>query len=336
MPDYYQNAVCNSWDCALEAMDGGKMDRFDLTGVGMDAYVRALEPEVPNYWAYARRFVLADHFFSSVHGPSLPNHLFTLAAQAGGVISNGTPDNSATNCDGAPAGSVTVIAADGSRSQQNPCFDFLTLADRLDGAGIDWTYYIEGGEGVFSDLKHIRNDPNWRKHISTTAQFMMDLQTGNLPAMSWVVSPYDASEHPPESTCVGENWTVQTLNALMQGPGWSSTAAFVTFDDFGGFYDHVPPPQVDQAGLGPRVPLLIISPYAKKGYVSHTTYEFSSILKFVETRYNLYPLTARDAAASDMFDSFDFQQTPQSPLILQTRACPKPNTLVSGSDEEGW
>jgi len=118
----------------------------------------------------------------------------------------------------------------------------------------------------------------------------------------------------------------------MQGPAWSSTAVFITFDDFGGFYDHVPPPQVDQAGFGPRVPLLIISPYAKKGYVSHTTYEFSSILKFVETRYNLYPLTARDAAASDMFDSFDFQQTPQSPLILQTRACPKSNIPGSGPD----
>jgi len=334
MADSDQSALCNSWDCALEAMDGGKMDRFDLIGVGLDAYVRASEQEVPNYWAYARRFVLADHFFSSVHGPSLPNHLFTLAAQAGGVISNGAAKSSTTDCDGAPAGTVIVIATDGSRSQQSPCFDFLTLADRLDGAGIDWRYYIESGEGIFAFLKHIRHDPTWRKHISTTAQFMMDLQTGDLPAMSWVVSPYDASEHPPESTCVGENWAVQTLNTLMQGPAWSSAAVFITFDDFGGFYDHVPPPQVDQAGFGPRVPLLIISPYAKKGYVSHTTYEFSSIIKFVETRYNLYPLTARDAAASDMFDSFDFQQTPQSPLTLRTRTCPKSSIPGSGSDTE--
>jgi phospholipase C len=206
MADSYQNALCNTWDCALEAMDGGKMDRFDLTGFGLDAYVRASEQEVPNYWAYARRFVLADHFFSSVHGPSLPNHLFTLAAQAEGVISNGTVYISGTNCDGTPTGSVTVIAADGSRSQQSPCFDFITLADRLDGAGIDWTYYIDGGEGIFSFLKHIRNDPTWRQHIATTAQCMLDLRTGKLPPMSWVVSPYDASEHPPESTCVGENW----------------------------------------------------------------------------------------------------------------------------------
>jgi len=109
----------------------------------------------------------------------------------------------------------------------------------------------------------------------------------------------------------------------MQGPAWNSTAIFITYDDFGGFYDHAAPPQVDQFGLGPRVPLLIISPFAKISYVSHTVYEHSSILKFVETRYGLAPLTARDAGASDMLDSFDFNQTPQPPLILQTRECPQ-------------
>jgi phospholipase C len=108
----------------------------------------------------------------------------------------------------------------------------------------------------------------------------------------------------------------------MQGPAWNSTVVFVTYDDFGGFYDHVPPPQVDQFGMGPRVPLLIISPFAKRGYISHTLYEHSSMLKFVETLYHLPSLTARDAAASAMLDSFDFNRPPQPPLFLASHQCP--------------
>lgn len=112
------------------------------------------------------------------------------------------------------------------------------------------------------------------------------------------------------------------LNAVMQGPDWNSTAVFITSDDFGGFYDHVMPPQVDEFGLGPRVPLLIVSPYAKQGYVSHTVYDHTSILKFVETRYGLKALTSRDARAHAMLDSFNFSQPPQPPMLLTTRACP--------------
>jgi len=112
------------------------------------------------------------------------------------------------------------------------------------------------------------------------------------------------------------------MNTLMQGPVWNSTAVFIAWDDFGGFYDHVAPPVLDQLGLGPRVPLLIISPYAKAGYISHTVYEHSSILKFVEARYQFQPLALRDTVASDMQDSFDFTQSPQPPIILQPRNCP--------------
>ena len=140
--------------------------------------------------------------------------------------------------------------------------------------------------------------------------------------MSWLVVSADKSEHPPASVCVGENWTVQQLNAVMQGPDWKSTAVFLTWDDFGGFYDHVPPPQVDNFGFGPRVPLLIISPYAKVGFIAHTFYEFSSVLKFIEERFGLPPLTDRDSAANDMLDSFDFDQRSLPPLILEQRQCP--------------
>jgi phospholipase C len=108
----------------------------------------------------------------------------------------------------------------------------------------------------------------------------------------------------------------------MNGPDWNSTAVFLTWDDFGGFYDHVPPPSVDQFGLGPRVPLLIISPYSRRGYISHTNYEFSSFLAFVEKRFGLPALTKRDQAANNMLDSFDFDQRPLPPLILRSRTCP--------------
>jgi phospholipase C len=146
---------------------------------------------------------------------------------------------------------------------------------------------------------------------------------GKLRAVSWVLPPLGLGEHPPESVCQGENWTTQVINAIMQSPYWSSTAVFLMWDDYGGYYDHVPPPQVDRFGPGPRVPLLIISPYAKRGYVSHTVYEQSSMLKFVERRYQLGSLTARDAAASDMLDGFDFSQSPQDPMILSPRVCPE-------------
>ena len=139
--------------------------------------------------------------------------------------------------------------------------------------------------------------------------------------------PYTAvSEHPPASTCSGENWTVDTLNAIMQGPDWATTAVFITWDDFGGFYDPVAPMSPDYYGYGPRVPMLIISPYSNGGKVIHTVYEFSSVLKFVETRFNLSSLTLRDADSSDMTDSFNFTQTPLPALILSDR------TLSVGAD----
>jgi len=143
--------------------------------------------------------------------------------------------------------------------------------------------------------------------------------------VSWLVTGPE-SEHPVNSISYGENWTVTQVNAVMQGPDWSSTAIFITWDDYGGFYDHVAPPGLDQFGLGPRVPLLIISPYAKPGHISHTRYEFSSVLKFIEERWGLPTLTERDAEAYDTVDSFDFSQTPLPPLLLEQRTCP----LISG------
>ena len=321
LPEMDYANLCNSWDCALQAMDGGKMDSFDLINGGLSAYTQASSQEIPHYREYAQHFVLADRYFTSVHGPSLPNHLFTVAAQSGGVIDNVSVGRGGVACDGSPTGTVTVIDANGNRTEQSPCFDFMTLTDLLEAAGISWKYYIDG-DGIFAVIRHIRNSPMWAQNRASTAQFLQDAQSGQLPAVSWLITPYEGSEHPPNSTCAGDNQTAEFINLIMQGPAWNSTTIFVTYDDFGGFYDHVPPPQLDQDGLGPRVPLLIISPFAKPGYISHTLYEHSSMLKFIETRYHLSSLTARDAAANNMLDSFDFGQPPQPPLILQPHHCP--------------
>ncbi|MGB7846898.1 MAG: alkaline phosphatase family protein [Candidatus Acidiferrum sp.] len=331
MPDCYSGNLCNSWDCAMQAFDNGKMDKFDLyTGGTLDAYTQMTEQDIPNYWTYARRFTLADRYFSAVHGPSFPNHLFVVAAQCGGVMESVNNSVSGTDCAGQPSGTVAVMDDNGNVTQQSPCFDFQTLPDLLENAGISWKYYSEGGGGgVLSLIRHIVNTPLLKQRAADTSQFLSDAANGTLPAVSWVLPPEGAGEHPPESSCKGENWTVQVLNAVMQSPEWNSTAVFITWDDYGGLYDHVPPPQVDRLGLGPRAPLLIISPFAKRGYVSHTVYEQSSLLKFVERRYHLQPLTTRDIAASDMLDSFDFSQPPQPPLILAPRACPvEPAGLV--------
>src|SRR5208337_291348 len=134
----------------------------------------------------------------------------------------------------------------------------------------------------------------------------------------------------------GENWTVDRINSIMQGPDWNSTAIFLTWDDFGGFYDHAVPSQIDRFGLGPRVPLIIISPYAKAGTVVHTQYEFSSVLKFIESMLSLPSLGTRDATANDLLDAFDFTQNPLPPVVLNERTCPiAPPSSIFGERQVG-
>ena len=322
MPDLLSYDLGHSWGDAVRDIDGGKMDGFQSL-----AYIQATAAQIPNYFAYARNFVLADHMFSSLSGPTYPNRLYTVAAQSGGVISN--PSDYGAGCDAVSTSTVTVMDPQGNTTQQYPCFDFQTLPDRLQAVGLSWKYYApvsgEPGymESVLDAIRHIRLTSLWQQHVVTNQQFLTDVTSGNLAAVSWLVPPGPDDEHPQSSDiCVGENWTVQQINAIMQGPNWSSTAIFLTYDEFGGFYDHVPPPKVDEFGLGIRVPLIIISPYAKRGFVSHTVYEFSSVLAFIEKRFQLQPLTTRDSKANNMLDSFDFNQSPLPPLTLSTRVCP--------------
>jgi phospholipase C len=328
--------IGHSWVSAWEAMDGGKMDQFDLIADGTvngdyQAYTQLGPADIPNYFSYAHHFTLSDNTFSSMKGASFSNHLYMIASQSGGAIGLPSVPNKPGywGCDGQPGTTVQVLAEDGVISNQFPCFDFQTLGDSLNNANnVGWLSYApsEGEDGyiwsAFDAVNHVRNSAMWKQHVVPWAQFQTDAQNGTLPAVSWVVTSGKTSEHPPASSCLGENTTVGELNALMQGPDWATTAVFLTWDDFGGFYDHVPPPTIDQYGLGPRVPMIIISPYAKPGYISHTLYSFDSVMKFIEERFNLLPLTDRDANANDMLDSFNFNQPPLAPLVLKTRPCP--------------
>jgi phospholipase C len=336
-PDVLPRDISHSYQSAVLAIDGGAMDKFDLIpgankGGDLLAYTQYTEADIPNYFAYARTFALADEFFSSLTGPSFPNHLYTVGAQSGGAINN--PSQSPWGCDSAPANRVQVMDEDGTITPEYPCFDFRTLADALEDRGLSWKYYAPGkGESgyIWSALDaiyHIRFSDLWAQHVVPTSDFVQDAHNGTLPAMSWLVVGSGLSEHPPASVCVGENWTVDQINAVMQGPDWDSTAVFLTWDDFGGFYDHEPPPAVDNFGFGPRVPFLIISPWVKPGYIDHRVLEFSSVLKFVEKRFRLAPLTARDEQANDLTRAFDFDQAPLPPFILDTRDCGQAPTQI--------
>ncbi len=365
------NSVCydpgHYWQDAHAAVDGGKMDGFNLEANGTALmpdgsylpYTQMPPAGIPNYWSYAQHFTLADHMFASLEGPSMPNHLYTVAASSTGVFTKSgltlsvinvpydpsNPNSQDWGCDSDPDTFVEVMDSNGlitgepgGPAAQFPCLDptAQTIVDSLQSNNISWRYYAPGGSAVTGSadapggyqwnaldaVNHIRNGSLWTpNYIAPDTQFVTDAATGNLPAVSWVVTG-DGSEHPYNSTCFGENWTVQQIDAIMNGPDWATTAIFLTWDDYGGFYDHVPPQTVDRLGLGPRVPLIIISPYAKPGYISKTQYEFSSFLAFVEKRFGLSALTDRDATANDMEDSFDFRQTPLSPLLLTARTCP--------------
>ena len=322
----------HDWTNGHLAFDNGAMDDFDLVTECGAPYYTCLsqyhQSDVPNYFALAQHFAVSDNFFSSEMGPSFPNHLFTIAGQADNVTSNPTYSNSSGQwgCDDvlSDAGQTTTVQQvqpNGSMTNIGPCLDFPVLPDLLDPLGITWTQYYPGaGVGgahwnAFDAISHIRYGPDWAAHMKLDGGFVADAKAGNLPTVSWVVLGGKGSDHPAIGVdeCYGENGTISYVNAVMQGPEWASTAIFVTFDDWGGFYDHVPPPQDNLGDLltrGFRVPLVIISPWVKPGYISSQEGEFSSLLTTAEHILGIGNLGTRDATANDLLDSFDFTQTP--------------------------
>ncbi|MDP9301497.1 MAG: hypothetical protein M3P43_11490, partial [Actinomycetota bacterium] len=148
---------------------------------------------------------------------------------------------------------------------------------------------------------------------------IQDIKANVLPPVTWITPRFELSDHPEYNFCHGENWSTQVINAIMQSPMWKSTAIFLTWDDYGGFYDHVPPTQVDDFGFGIRVPMIVLSPYARQGVVSHELGEFSSVLRFIEDNWGLTQLTRRDRQATPLSSAFDFQQAPRPPDPLPLR-----------------
>jgi len=336
-PDRLPRDLGHEWEDTHLAMDGGKMDRFDLIAGGsvngdMLNMSQYRDVDIPNYWNYAEHFALADHTFASLAGPSFPNHLYTVAATSGGVFTN--PNALAWGCDAASTVTVGVMDPDGNTSRAFPCFEYQTVADRLEAAAVPWRYYAPGrGQAgyIWSALDaigHIRRTSLWADRVKSDAQFLADASNAALPGVSWVVPDFPVSDHPSRagfgtaSVCEGENWTVNHINAIMQGGNWPSTIIVLVWDDFGGFYDHVAPPGIDAYGLGPRVPMIVLSPYVKEGVVSHTVYEMSSVLQLIENRFKLKALTQRDVEANSMLDMFDFTQPPAPPYVLPLRDCP--------------
>jgi phospholipase C len=344
-PDVMFHDMDHSWWAARTGFDGGKMDHFDLLNSGnvngdYQAYTQMTQADIPNYWSLAKHFVLADRMFQTSNSASYSAHFYTIAAADESTITipflpNGNPAPY-WGCDAPPGTTLSQLDSQGAIWNVYPCFDPPTLADSMNNAGpppISWKFYApvfgQGGyqHSAFDYVKHIRDSSYWNTNVVPMSQFVTDALSGNLPQVSWIIAQTQ-TEHPPYGTCAGENWTVEQINAIMQGPidQWNSTVIFLTWDDFGGFYDHVPPPQVDQFGFGPRVPLIIISPYARAGKISHTVYEFSSVVKFIEENFGLPFLTQHDQQANDTSDSFDFSQKPLAPLPLTLRACPVAST----------
>ncbi len=333
-----QGELPHGWSDSVEGIDRGKMDGFYRYAPHYAAYVQFHRKDIPNYWLYAQNFVLADNFFSSMYGGSFPNHLYFAAADSDDISDNPSGDThkpARWGCDSTPG--TTAPTRDPSTGRYGhifPCVDIPTLPDELNAAGRTWRYYSATSTqygyiwSVLDAINHIRNGDQWDTNVLPVNNFADDVQT-QLADVTWITPPGDDSDHPgPKlNLCVGEGWSVQIINAIMNSPFWNSTAIFLVWDDFGGSYDHVPPPTVDYFGVGLRVPLLVISPYAKAGTVQHGLTEVTSLLRFSEKVFDLPPITQRDKKTNNLMDMFNFNQQPLAPLILTPRKCPKVQEL---------
>ncbi|MDX6547582.1 MAG: hypothetical protein QOG33_1132 [Gaiellales bacterium] len=348
-PDSLPNDIGHLPSSFAIAYDHGRMDGFDRETGAISARGAPLALsqmsrwQIPNYWAYARTYALGDNMFADWKGASFANNLYQIAAQAGrydpalggrtvynNPSSPSVPNLKVWGCDDPPDTVVKMVAADGSLTSRFPCFGFQSLPNVLSNHGVSWNFFssINGDfhHNALDALTPVRRNAVLWSMVKPTSAFVDEAQSGTLPAVSWVTS--NQNEHPPKSACAGENETVRLVNDVMSGRDWSSTAIFVVWDEWGGFYDHVKPPQIDRVSYGFRTPLLVISPFTKRGNsggggsIDHTLYSHVSLLKFIETNWVLPSLTPRDAASNTMMDLFNFVGTPRPALRLNTRTCP--------------
>jgi phospholipase C len=305
--------------------------------------------EVQPYFQMAEQYTFADRMFQTNQGPSFPAHQFiisgTSAPQVGSsqfVENNpqGIPNaGSNTGCASPAKETVNQIDPAGVETSIYPCFEHQTLTDLLEAANLTWRYYTPTAGSIWTGPNAIQHlcgpdapPPNatacvgteWSQNVvleppGQTAQVLTDIANGQLATVSWVIPQGMESDHPSSNDGSGPSWVASVVNAIGGSPYWSNTAILIAWDDWGGWYDHVAPPIVNSYEYGFRVPMIVVSPYAKPAYISHTTHDFGSILKFIEETFNLPSLGYADVPADDLVDCFNFSQTP---LTFKTIAAP--------------
>ncbi len=307
--------------------------------------------EIPNYWDYARHFLLQDHMFESAFSWSLPSHLYAVSAWS-------------ANCASAdPATCFSDLRRPGHEKAGSPPgrpFAWTDLTFLLHRAGVSWGYYVANGSSLRCNADPIGCTPEgpepgtpsiWNPlpnfvdvgqdgqlgNVQEVDSFYRAASSGTLPTVSWVIPDDTVSEHPPNSIGRGQAYVTSLVNAVMRSPDWSTSAIFLTWDDWGGFYDHVPPPKVDANGYGLRVPGLVISPWVRSGEIDHQTLSFDAYLKLIEDLYlggqRLDPATdgrpdprpdVRENASvlGNLLNDFDFSQRPLPPMVLPLHPAP--------------
>jgi phospholipase C len=341
---------------SIADVDGGAMDGFvgqaelgcTTTACTSDVMGYHTGSDIPNYWAYAKHFVLNDHMFASDHSWSLPSHM-TLVSGWSATCSRPAHPSSCVGTD-MPA----------NRTTANPRpFAWTDLTWLLHKHHVSWGYFLDHGAksgtapGVlkiwnplpgFTDVKQDQQEGN----VQPLGNFLYKARHDTLPAVSWIVPDGPDSEHPRALVSTGQAYVTRVINAVMRSRDWTSSAIFLAWDDWGGFYDNVVPPRVDALGYGIRVPAIVISPFARRGYLDHHTYSFDSYLKFIEDDFlggaRLNPKTdgrpdprpdLRDAMADSLRRDFNFVQQPRPPLLLNpcptTTLTPTPVTGCTGT-----
>jgi phospholipase C len=342
-------------------MDGADLIKPGCGGSGTNCWptnpqFKSVNPaDVQPYFQMAEQYTFADRMFQTNQGPSFPAHQFiisgTSAPSTGSdlfVAENAqgiTRPGNDTGCTAPVAEYVYQIDPAGNETKlQPPCTDHNTLLDLMDTANISWRYYTPSAGSLWTGPNAIQHicvpqttggvstctGPDWTgsrpKVVLDQTQVLTDIANGQLPQVSWVIPDGAESDHALSNDGSGPSWVASIVNSV-GGRTWSNTAIILTWDDWGGWFDHVPPPQVlancAQWGCGYvygfRVPMIIISPYAKPSHISHVNHDFGSILKFVEETFNLPSLGYADVPADDLADCFDFSQTP---LTFKTIAAP--------------
>jgi phospholipase C len=300
----------------LEKLFGGPLN-------GQYAYVPHRESKP--YWDMAHEWVLADKMFASQLDESFVAHQYIIAAQAQSSVD--VPFYR-WGCAGGKTDDVEIITQKRKYGGvQQACFNYETFGDELDTAGLEWRFYTNkfwvpfgGLWSGYQAVRHIFRGPDWKTDVITPQKtFLTDVGAGKLASFTWITPLCRDSDHIQCGGGMGPSWVTSIVNAVGGSKFWDSTVIFVQWDDWGGLYDHVPPPYEGYDGLGFRVPLIVISPYAKKNYVSHVQYETASVLRFAEDLFGLPQLSVADTrATSPAADCFDFSQKPRKFVPIET------------------